>query len=38
MPRPPVTPLKKSKYERYREAWHLLRAKPSKSRAAKAGR
>jgi hypothetical protein len=30
--------LKRSKYERYREAWHLLRAKPSKSRAAKAGR
>jgi hypothetical protein len=29
---------KTSKYGRYREAWHLLRAKPSKSRAAKAGR
>jgi hypothetical protein len=30
--------LKVSKYGRYREAWHLLRAKPSKSRAAAAGR
>jgi hypothetical protein len=30
--------LKTSKFERYREAWHLLRGKPSKSRAAKAGR
>jgi hypothetical protein len=30
--------LKTSKFERYREAWHLLRDKPSKSRAAKAGR
>jgi hypothetical protein len=29
---------KNSKYGRYREAWHLLRDKPSKSRAAKAGR
>ncbi len=30
--------LKKSKYGRYREAWDLLRAKPGKSRAARAGR
>jgi hypothetical protein len=30
--------LKTSKFERYREAWHLLRAKPARSRAAKAGR
>jgi hypothetical protein len=30
--------LKVSKYGRYREAWHLLRAKPPKSRAASAGR
>jgi hypothetical protein len=30
--------LKTSKFERYREAWHLLRGKPEKSRAAKAGR
>lgn len=29
---------KNLKYARYREAWHLLRAKPSKSRAATAGR
>jgi hypothetical protein len=29
---------KTSKYGRYREAWHLLRAKPSKSHAARAGR
>jgi hypothetical protein len=27
-----------SKYGRYREAWHLLRGKPQKSRAARAGR
>jgi len=34
-----LSPLRKtSKYGRYREAWHLLLAKPSKSRAAKAGR
>jgi len=30
--------LKVSKYGRYREAWHLLRAKPPKSHAASAGR
>ena len=30
--------LKVSKYSRYREAWHLLRAKPSKAQAARAGR
>ena len=30
--------LNKSKYGRYREAWHLLRAKTPKSRAAKAAR
>jgi hypothetical protein len=29
---------KTSKYGRYREAWHLLRAKPSKPRAARVGR
>ncbi len=28
---------KTSKYGRYREAWHLLRAQPAKSRAAAAG-
>ena len=30
--------LKTSKFDPYREAWHLLRAKPAKSRAAKSGR
>jgi PD-(D/E)XK endonuclease len=30
--------LKTAKYRQYREAWDLLRAKPSKSRAARAGR
>jgi hypothetical protein len=30
--------LKVSKYGRYQEAWHLLRAKPAKSHAANAGR
>ena len=29
---------KTSKYGRYREAWHLLRAKPSKSHATRSGR
>jgi transposase len=29
---------KTSKYGRYQEAWHFLRAKPSKLRAASAGR
>jgi PD-(D/E)XK nuclease superfamily protein len=30
--------LKTSKYGQYREAWHLLRGKPAKSRATAAGR
>ena len=30
--------LKTAKYPRYREAWDLLRAKPAKSQAARAGR
>ena len=34
-----LTPyLKTSRYGRYREAWHLLRSKPAKSRTATAGR